>query len=64
MEKFVPFEKLSKRKQKELNDSKRGSWNGVNPITKRSENKKIYNRKKVRRSKDFYNCEPFVFICI
>lgn len=33
MEKFVPFEKLSKKKQKALNDQKRGDWGNVNPAT-------------------------------
>lgn len=34
MEKFVPFEKLSKKEQKKINAAKRGSWNGVHPATR------------------------------
>ena len=45
MEKYVPFCKMSKKQQKELNRQKRILWN-VNPITRKTENKKIYNRKK------------------
>lgn len=30
-EKFVPYEKLSKKKKKELNKKKRGDWGSVNP---------------------------------
>lgn len=45
MEKFISFEKLSKKKKKELNSKKRKSWNGTNPATKKAENKKRYNRK-------------------
>lgn len=48
MEKFISFEKLSKKKKKELNSKKRKSWNGASPVTKRSENKKRYNRNKSR----------------
>ncbi len=54
MEKFIPFEKLSKKKQKELNKAKRNTWGMTNPVTKRSENKKTYNRKKSNRDIVFY----------
>ena len=46
MEKFVPYEKLSKKKQRELDLKSRRDWNGVIPVTRKSENKKAYNRKK------------------
>lgn len=49
MEKFIPFEKLSKRKQRELTRMKRSDWGNINPITKREKNKKVYDRKKFRR---------------
>ncbi len=34
MEKFVSYEKLSKKKQNELNAAKRGNWGLVKPVTK------------------------------
>jgi len=49
MEKFVPYEKLSKKEKKKLNEARRGSWQGVNPVTRRSENPKAYNRSKARQ---------------
>ena len=52
MEKFIPFEKLSKKKQRELNALKRGSWHGVNPVSRKSENPKAYNRQKARKWND------------
>lgn len=52
MEKFIPYEKLSKKKKKELDSAKRGFWNGVNPVTKRVESKKVYNRAKALKWKD------------
>ncbi len=48
MEKFIPYEKLSKKKQRALNAARRGSWNGVNPVTRKTQNPKAYNRKKTR----------------
>ena len=47
MEKFVPFEKLSKKKQKALNDQKRGDWGNVNPATQVLPDKKKYSREHV-----------------
>ena len=49
MEKFIPYEKLSKKEKKKLNEARRGSWQGVNPVTRRSENPKAYNRSKARQ---------------
>ena len=48
MEKYVPFEKLSKKKQKELNAKMRGTWYGINPVTRKAKNGKAYDRKKAR----------------
>lgn len=56
MEKFTPYEKLSKKKKKEIDSKKRGSWNGVNPVTKRVESKKVYNRKKAVKWSDDSFC--------
>ena len=54
MEKYIPYEKLSKKKRRELDARQRGSWNGFSPVTRRPENPKAYNRQKARkRSDDF-----------
>jgi hypothetical protein len=55
MKKFVPFEKLSKKKQREINRLKRSDWGNLNPATRKSENKTTYNRKKYRRYSDYEN---------
>ena len=47
---MIPIDKQSKRAQKEYYAAKRGSWNGVSPITRVVESKKVYNRKRVRRA--------------
>lgn len=46
MEKYIPYEKLSKKEKRELNRKKRSSWGCVNPVTRKVESKKVYNRKK------------------
>lgn len=59
--KFIPKEKLSKKTQKELNQSQRGSWGICNPVTKKVESKKKYNRKKVQKGDDIL-FEPSIFM--
>ena len=49
MEKFIPYEKLSKKKKRELARAKRGTWGALDPVTRRPANPKAYNRQKARR---------------
>ena len=49
MEKFVPYDKLSKKEKRRMDTLRRGTWQGVNPVTRRSENPKAYNRSKARQ---------------
>lgn len=46
--KFVPFEKKSKKAQRAENALKRGSWGGINPITRRPAPPKAYSRNKIK----------------
>ncbi len=62
MEKFVPFEKLSKKKQRELNARKRGSWNGVRPVSRKIENAKAYDRRKARKWGEDSHDRVFCFV--
>ena len=50
-EKFVPLEKRSKKEQKAYHAQQRGSWNGVNPVTRVVPNKKGYDRKRRDKGK-------------
>lgn len=50
MTKFIPYEKLSKKQKREIDRKRRGSWGNLNPVTRRSESKKLYNRAKSKRS--------------
>lgn len=44
--KFIPKEKLSKKKRRELNTQKRNSWGEIKPVTRLVESKKVYNRQR------------------
>ena len=43
MERFVSYEKMSKKQQKIVNASKRGNWGNVKPITKVKASAKIWH---------------------
>ncbi|MCR5782445.1 MAG: hypothetical protein K6G90_06860 [Clostridia bacterium] len=48
MDKFIPYEKLSKKKKRELDLKKRKTW-AISPVTRKPANPKAYNRQKARR---------------
>jgi hypothetical protein len=45
MDKFTPYDKLSKKEQKRLDSIKRRNWGGLNPVTRTTPDKKKYSRK-------------------
>ena len=51
MEKFVPYEKLSKKEKRKLDQAKRQTWGELNPVTRKPESSKAYNRNKTRNWK-------------
>ena len=62
MEKFIPYEKLSKKKQRELIAMKRGSWGGLNPVTRKSANPKAYNGKTAQSWRKDSDFAPFCYV--
>ena len=46
MEKFVPYEKLSKKEKKKQDAARRNTWGNLNPVTRKPENSRAYNRRK------------------
>ena len=61
MEKFIPYEKLSKKKKRELDARRRNVWQ-INPVTRKPADSRAYNRKKAqRREKDELTSVPFLF---
>ena len=55
MEKFIPYEKLSKKEKRKLDLAKRQTWGKLNPVTRKPENSKAYNRNKARNWKRDYH---------
>ena len=48
MEKFIPYEKLSKKEKRKIDQMRRGNWGDVNPVSRKIESKKVYNRKRAQ----------------
>ena len=48
MEKFIPYEKLSKKEKRKINQARRQTWGELNPVTRKPENSKAYNRKRTQ----------------
>lgn len=64
MDKFIPYEKLSKKKQREIDRKRRGTWGSLNPVTRKTENPKAYNRRKAQQWKKDHDAVPFFFSMI
>ena len=47
MDKFTPYNKLSKKRKRELNARKREVWT-ISPVTRKPLNPKAYRRKKLQ----------------
>lgn len=60
MNKFIPYEKLSKKKKRELDAARRETWH-LNPATRRPTNPKAYNRRKAQKWKHDSVSVPFSF---
>lgn len=54
MKKMIPLSKQSKKEQRRYYALKRGSWNGISPVTRKPKNPKAYDR---RRAKNFDEAE-------
>ena len=62
MEKFIPYEKLSKKEKRKMDLAKRQTWGELNPVTRKPENSKAYNRNKTRNWKrDYHEPVPGLF---
>lgn len=46
----IPLKKQSKREQRKFYAKRRGSWNGVSPVTRAAASKKIYARNRIRQA--------------
>ena len=48
MENYIPYETLSKKEKRKLDQVRRQTWGQMNPVTRKPENSKAYNRNKAR----------------
>lgn len=48
---FVPYEKLSKKKQKEIDAQKRGTWGEICPITRKPKTSQYIIARMKRKSR-------------
>ena len=62
MEKFIPYEKLSKKEKRKLDQAKRQTWGELNPVTRKPQNSKAYNRRKAQSWKRDSSSVPFILI--
>ncbi len=46
----TPLGKRSKKAQREYHRAQRGSWNGISPVTRVVQSKKVYDRKRMKRA--------------
>ena len=48
MEKFIPYEKLSKKEKRKIDLARRQTWGELNPVTRNPVSSKAYNRKRTQ----------------
>lgn len=67
MEKFIPYEKLSKKEKRKIDQARRQTWGGLNPVTRKSVNSRAYSRRKSqdwKRELPPTTCDFFAFLKI
>ena len=65
MDKFIPYEKLSKKEKRKVDAAKRNTWGNLNPVTRKPQNSKACNRIKSRNwMRDGHETNSGTFICI
>ena len=48
MEKFIPYEKLSKKEKRKIDQARRQTWGELSPVTRKPENSRAYNRNRTQ----------------
>ena len=46
MDKYIPYEKLSKKEKRKVDAMRRNTWGELNPVTRKPVSSNAYNRKK------------------
>ena len=62
MEKFIPYEKLSKKEKRKADLARRQTWGDLNPTTRKPISSKAYNRKRTQAwKKELPDLRPLCF---
>lgn len=61
MKKYVPYEKMSKKKQREENARRRVTWGTFSPVTRKPDSSRAYRRRKAQDGRDFSGSVLFLF---
>lgn len=62
MKTFIPYEKLSKKEKRKLDQVRRQTWGNLKPVTRKPKNSRAYDRKKVQNWKqEFSGSASFFF---
>ena len=63
MKKFVPYEKMNKKQRRAIDKARRGSWQGISPVTRVAETDKTrYSRKEKHKKGGRDDSLPFFVI--
>ena len=63
MEKFIPYEKLFKKEKRKIDQARRQTWGEINPVTRKQENSRAYNRKRTQDwKKELPDLRPFYLL--
>ena len=64
MEKFIPYEKLSKKEKRKIDQARRQTWGELNPVTRKPASSNAYNRKRTQeRKKELPDLRPSFYFC-
>lgn len=64
MEKYIAYEKLSKKEKRKIDSCRRKTWGNLNPVTRKPANSKVYNGKKNQYWKDeLHSADSFFVKC-
>ena len=61
MEKFIPYEKLSKKEKRKLDLAMRQTWGELNLVTRKPVNSKAYNRSESQDGSGNCRLQPVTF---
>lgn len=65
MEKYIPYEKLSKKEKRKVDLGRRSTWGELSPVTRKPKNSRAYNRKRSQNwKKELPNSATLFYACL